>query len=212
MEFKKQEQIVSNREENFDKMYKSPELAPWTISSPPKELTKLFRQKPYQGKALDIGCGEGHYSIYLASKGFDVLGIDFSGQAIKIAKKNAVKNKIQCKFLKLNISNIEQLSNKFDFILEWGLLHLINPKQRPAYFKKISSLLRKNGKYLLVSFSDQSPECEGENIRRSQNGNFVYYSSISELKKLGPYFKFEKIKTIQIGRKERKNILRIIFM
>ncbi|MBU1052505.1 MAG: methyltransferase domain-containing protein [Proteobacteria bacterium] len=42
-----------------------------------------------KGRVLDIAMGEGRNSIYLASLGFKVQGIDISEEAIKIAEKNA---------------------------------------------------------------------------------------------------------------------------
>ncbi len=36
---------------------------------------------------LDIGCGKGRHSVQLASKGFDVTGIDLSEHSITKAKK-----------------------------------------------------------------------------------------------------------------------------
>lgn len=41
------------------------------------------------GSALDLACGEGRNSIWLARAGWDVTGIDFSGVAIEKAKKIA---------------------------------------------------------------------------------------------------------------------------
>ena len=43
---------------------------------------------PMQGsRMLDIGCGKGRHSVQLASKGFDVTGIDLADRSISIAKK-----------------------------------------------------------------------------------------------------------------------------
>ncbi|MFH2046373.1 MAG: methyltransferase domain-containing protein [Pseudomonadota bacterium] len=42
-----------------------------------------------KGRVLDIAMGEGRNSIYLASLGFKVQGIDISEEAIKIAEKTA---------------------------------------------------------------------------------------------------------------------------
>ena len=39
-------------------------------------------------KILDLGCGMGHYSNYMAQKGFKVTGVDFSSKMIEIAKAN----------------------------------------------------------------------------------------------------------------------------
>ena len=36
---------------------------------------------------LDIGCGRGRHSVQLATKGFDVTGIDLSEESIRIAKE-----------------------------------------------------------------------------------------------------------------------------
>lgn len=44
--------------------------------------------KPEPGsRMLDVGCGKGRHSVLLASKGFDVTGIDLSEQSIKKAEK-----------------------------------------------------------------------------------------------------------------------------
>ena len=42
------------------------------------------------GVALDIACGLGQNSIWLAQRGYRVLGIDISGVAVNTAVKNAV--------------------------------------------------------------------------------------------------------------------------
>lgn len=41
-----------------------------------------------RSKMLDVGCGKGRHCIQLASKGFDVTGIDLSPQSIEEAKKS----------------------------------------------------------------------------------------------------------------------------
>src|SRR5215470_2336385 len=38
-------------------------------------------------RMLDLGCGSGRHSKYLASKGFDVTGIDLAGSSIRQAKR-----------------------------------------------------------------------------------------------------------------------------
>jgi SAM-dependent methyltransferase len=48
-------------------------------------ILKYIPHNP-QAKILDIACGEGRHAAYIASKGYDVLGIDLSERSISIAK------------------------------------------------------------------------------------------------------------------------------
>ena len=52
-----------------------PDDIPWNIETAPRPLVELVeggQVKP--GKTIDLGCGAGHYAVYLASQGFDVTG------------------------------------------------------------------------------------------------------------------------------------------
>ncbi|MEM7106209.1 MAG: class I SAM-dependent methyltransferase [Bacteroidota bacterium] len=46
---------------------------------------------PFGSKVLDLACGKGRHSIYLAGKGFDVTGVDLSLESISAAKQNENK-------------------------------------------------------------------------------------------------------------------------
>jgi len=89
---------MGNDKEIFEKIYE--EGAVWTESEPPKELVELVESGKIKScRVLDVGCGEGFYAIYLASKGFDVMGIDISENAIRLAKENAAKQGVKIKFI-----------------------------------------------------------------------------------------------------------------
>ncbi|MBR9691169.1 class I SAM-dependent methyltransferase [Candidatus Woesearchaeota archaeon] len=189
--------------ENFEKIYEKPG-AVWTKESPPaelKELVEIGKIKPC--KAIDIGCGEGFYSIYLASKGFDVTGIDFSEKAIEYAKENAKKQGVNVRFIVMDIADLSELKEKFDFVFEWGVLHHIMPPQRQKYVEDVNNLLDDGGKYLSVCFNEQSPEFgkAGEKYRiAGTTGNKLYYSSQEELKELfKPYFQIIETKIIKMS-------------
>jgi len=67
---------------DWDEHYESGEM-PWDSPDPAPELVELLHSgRIPRGRALDIGCGTGTNVRYLASRGYDVLGIDFSGRAI----------------------------------------------------------------------------------------------------------------------------------
>ncbi len=192
---------MSEDKEIFENIYKEPG-AGWTKSEPPTELVELIEnQKIHPCKVIDIGCGEGFYSIYLSSKGFNVLGIDLSEKAIIYAKENAKKTKQNIRFMARDVNSLLELNEKFDFILEWSVLHHIMPPQREKHIKVLSNILHKNGKYLSICFSDKSHEVleTGKKYGISPVGTKLYYSSQQELKELfNPYFSIIETKDITI--------------
>ncbi len=65
-------------------------------------------------KILDLGCGMGHYSKYIKSKGFQVCGVDFSDQLLNIAREHNP----EIQFIEADICDLpENLGQNFDGIL-----------------------------------------------------------------------------------------------
>ncbi|MBI5355411.1 MAG: class I SAM-dependent methyltransferase [Candidatus Aenigmarchaeota archaeon] len=192
----------------FERVYENPEAAPWNTTEPPEELVQLIETQTLKPcKTLDIGCGNGNYSIFLAAQGFDVTGIDISENAIKHAKKRSLEHGIKCKFISMNIiTDLHGINEKFDFILEWGLLHFILPEFRGEYVKNVANLLNTGGKYISLCFNEKSPEWGGGKYRTGLTGAKLYYSSMEELKKLfSPYFKLLAAKERSIFFKNSNN-------
>lgn len=197
---------MSNDKNLFEEIYKK--RAVWTKSKPPKELVELIEDgKIKPCKVLDVGCGEGFYAIYLASKGFDVTGIDISENAIRSAKKHAKKKSVKIKFIAMDTADLSKLKEKFDFVFEWALMHYIMPSQRQKYVEDIRKILRKGGKYFSYSFNENSPHFNqpGKKYRLTPPGQSTpeggkhYFSSLKELKELfKPHFKIIEAKIIDV--------------
>src|SRR5215813_4906950 len=51
------------------------------------ELIKELQPAPLS-RMLDLGCGNGRHSKYLAAKGFDVTGMDLAASSISAAKRS----------------------------------------------------------------------------------------------------------------------------
>jgi cyclopropane fatty-acyl-phospholipid synthase-like methyltransferase len=209
---------MSKEKEILEKTYEKPG-AVWTETRPPEELAGLVESgKLKPCKAVDLGCGEGFYSIYLASKGFDVTGIDISEKAIGYAKENARKHGVDVTFKVLDVMEVSKVEEKFDFALEWALMHLIMPPQRGKYAENVSGILKKEAKYLSACFNEKDTHFgePGQKLRtvpqggRMPAGTQLYFSSLEELQELyKPYFKIieAKIITMPVGRPHIGNYL-----
>ena len=80
----------------------------------------------YYGNAqsiLELGCGTGKHAQLLATKGYDILGVDSSEHMINIAKKSQSGNKCSIRFLTGDIREL-YLNEKFDVVL--SLFHVMS--------------------------------------------------------------------------------------
>ena len=111
-----------------------PEKIPWNISDPPAVLVDLVEREIVRPcTTIDFGCGTGNYALYLASRGFDVTGIDKSPAAIRMAEKKARKQGIACSFLVADIlGDLQGRVRPCDFAYDWEVLHHIFPEEREA--------------------------------------------------------------------------------
>lgn len=68
-------------------------------------------------KVLDVGCGTGRISQYLAKRGATVVGIDFSEKAIAIARKQSPPRNPSYR-----VQSVLELASKgeFDILVCWG--------------------------------------------------------------------------------------------
>ncbi len=202
----------------MDRIYKNIPLEeiPWNIETPPDALVELVdsgKVKPC--KTIDLGCGAGNYAIYLASRGFDVTGIDISPAAIKIARENAKKKGAKGSFLVADVlGDLDEVRETFDFAYDWEMLHHIFPDKRKKYVQNVHKILNPGGKYLSVCFSEKDMEfgVSGK-YRETRLGTLLYFSSEDELRELfEPYFNIKELKTIEISGKFVNHLANYAFM
>jgi len=203
---------------DLDEIYRRlpQEEIPWNIEEPPEALVELVEAgKVQRCKTLDLGCGTGNYAIYLASKGFDVTGVDICPTAIRIAEENAKKKGVKCRFTVADLlGDLKEVEGIFDFAFDWELLHHMLPEQREKYVWNVHGKLNSKGRYLSVCFSEKDPQFGGSGkYRETPLGTNLYFSSEEELRDLfEPYFRIDELKTMEISGKSAPHVGIYVFM
>ncbi|MFC1977694.1 methyltransferase domain-containing protein [Chloroflexota bacterium] len=104
---------MSNEEENtWDKRYSSGDYKP--RQEPSDLLTKWLDEFP-PGKALDLACGTGRNSLFLAEKGYEVTAIDISPAAIKVAENKALAKGLKINWIVADLDSFK-ISGQYDVI------------------------------------------------------------------------------------------------
>jgi tellurite methyltransferase len=70
-----------------------------------------------KGKTLDIAMGEGRHGVYLATKGFDVLGLDISAKGLKKAHLLAKNHNTTIETRVVDLENYTLEKNAYDLIV-----------------------------------------------------------------------------------------------
>jgi tellurite methyltransferase len=86
-----------------------------TRRAPSVLLTEWLDDRP-PGRALDLACGTGRNSLYLAEKGYDVTAIDISPRAIKLAENSAREKGFKIDWIVADLDNYA-IQGRYDLIV-----------------------------------------------------------------------------------------------
>jgi cyclopropane fatty-acyl-phospholipid synthase-like methyltransferase len=125
---------------------------PWDSELPPPEVIDLMDAEP-PGCALDLGCGYGRASIYLAQHGWQVDAVDFVPEAVREATKRARAANVgdRISFHVASVTDLSFLAGPYAFALDVGCLHVLSERGRQAYHKELLRLLPPGASFLLFA-------------------------------------------------------------
>src|SRR5271168_2076259 len=91
--------------------------------------------------ALDIGCGTGDSSIYLAQHGWHVTGVDFVAKALDKARAKARTAGVPVDFVHADVTHLSQarIAGDFQLIVDNGCLHGMSDGDRDLYVQEITT-------------------------------------------------------------------------
>lgn len=117
----------------------------------------LFGEKPIpflvdnvhllpKGKVLDIAMGEGRNGVYLATQGFEVLGLDISEKGLTKAHKLSEKNNVTIETKVVDLENFTLEPNTYDVIL-------CTYYMQKDLFKQFESALKPGGMIVVETYN-----------------------------------------------------------
>lgn len=128
---------------------------PWAHDEPTLFLAEVCREKA-PGKALDIGCGAGTDSVYLAKQGWDVTSLDFMPKALEYTQQRASEAGVSVTPVEADITDW-QPPQQYDLVLDHGLLHNMDPERYSAYRECILAALAADADFLLLHWHPLYP-------------------------------------------------------
>ena len=145
------------REKSFEQHYEDNDT-PWEINRPDHNLICFVKSLPVPpGSAIDLGCGTGDNSIWLASQGFQVTGCDLSPIALDQARVKAERAKVRCTFSQGNFMQELPPGAPFSFAFDRGCFHTFDdPAVRNCFVARVAEVLEAKGQWLsLIGNKDE---------------------------------------------------------
>jgi SAM-dependent methyltransferase len=101
-------------------------------------------------RVLDVGCGAGTNSLYLASRGFHVTGIDVAAAAIEAAESRARRRGVEVEFRVADALDLPFAAGRFGGAIDVGCFHTLPPELRRGYARSLARVLRRGGRHALT--------------------------------------------------------------
>ncbi|KDQ14735.1 hypothetical protein BOTBODRAFT_32484 [Botryobasidium botryosum FD-172 SS1] len=134
-------------------------LVPWDHGGIQPPLRELFESKaidfnvPRSGRALVPGCGRGYDAIYLASLGYETVGLDLSPKAVAAAEEWKASQQpppTSLSFIAGDFFKVD--AGLFDIVYDWTFFCAFPPEVRPAWGKRMGELIKPGGYLIALAY------------------------------------------------------------
>jgi SAM-dependent methyltransferase len=125
---------------------------PWELGPRPElvELVGTGRLTPC--RAIDLGCGTGANTVFLAEKGFDATGVDFSAVALGKAASLAASAGVAVQLVEDDLTALRHPLGTFDLLVDYGSLDDLGLADRDRYVDNVVPLAAPGARFLLWCF------------------------------------------------------------
>jgi ubiquinone/menaquinone biosynthesis C-methylase UbiE len=210
--------IMAGWDSVWEKIFRAQEWGKY----PPEELIRFVARNYYKApnrkdiKILDVGCGTGAATWYIAREGFSAYGIDGSETAIDNAKK-----RFQCESLngELKVGDFSKLDYPdkfFDAVIDIAAIECNDIKSQIKIISDIYRVLKSNGKFFSMMLAKgtwghgSGDEIEKDTFINVKEGphvghGLIHFADEEEVKNLLHKFRDVKIECSQRTENNQKD-------
>jgi len=135
-------------------------MSRWDTGVTPPEVQEAFQTGDIPpGAALDLGCGTGTNTIFMAKQGRQAVGLDFVPQAIHKARRKAQRAGVadRVRFEVADVTRLDEMDlPPGGFALDMGCFHGLNPAGQRRYAAGLARTLVAGGRYMLYTLDPRT--------------------------------------------------------
>ena len=130
----------------WDRRYAGRELI-WTSQANRFLIQEVDGLAP--GRALDLACGEGRNAIWLAERGWNVTGVDFSKTGLEKARQLEDARGVHAEWIAADLLDYQPETRAFELVIVFYLQ--VAEAERTPILKTAASAVAPGGTFLLVA-------------------------------------------------------------
>jgi cyclopropane fatty-acyl-phospholipid synthase-like methyltransferase len=124
------------------------ERLPWHREEPSAVLKAAVEARAGRGRALDLGCGAGVFSVWLAQQGFEVTGLDLFAEATAMARERASAAGVELELVRTDLFDYAP-ARRFSLVFDSGCLHSLVGGNLTTYKELLLRWLEPGGDFVL---------------------------------------------------------------
>ena len=177
---------------------------PWDTGRVSSELMQVVHeQRVRPGNALELGCGTGANSVFLATNGFQVVAVDSSVTAIDRAIARADAAKARARFRWADALELPaDLDHPYDFVFDRRCYECLREHHRDQYLAAVDRITQVGSCFLLLV---KSRESDRDWFHKEQVGDELSGMLKNEIvEDFGPRFEFSWIRQFRFDGSDRQ--------
>lgn len=186
-------------QKDWDAIYsKTDKKKPWIGVGVAPYLRDLFSGEEFfashkEDSILDLGCGDGSFCRFLASKGYEhIKGIDTSKVIIDRCNETS-HNCTTISFERKDIIVDDFTGKKYDTVVCWLVLHHIRRQDLGTFIHNLSLLCNRNASVFISFLTSEQEGLDERNSLFSEEHNVIFYGLNDIITCFSQYFDVQDI-------------------
>lgn len=200
-------------QDDWDAIYSSTDkFKPWIGAEVAMYLKEVFDCEGFieshKGDSiLDVGCGDGSFCQYLASKGYKhVKGIDTSSIIIGKCNGKSRGENDTVSFERKDIIVDDFTNETYDTVVCWLVLHHIRRQDLGAFIHNLSLLCKRNANVFISFLTTEQEGLNERNSLFSEDHNVIYYDLNDIVSRFSPFFDVTDVGQGVLAREETETV------